>query len=202
MPSTASAQSTRAALIAVAQECLAVGDLECPISELTKRAGVSVGSLYSHFKDKRDLLEVAGAEAVSAYLPALDAKILSHEDPALALLLFLLEFGDMTEKDPRTAAIIVNSGVRALDRVREYSIEPSTAIRRSVTTGKRLPLDAEAFVIALIGAFSMMLARQTSAHPTADLPHRVALMFAGALGYSGEELEKIIAVNRAKEDSQ
>ena len=198
MPSPTSALSTRAALIAVAQDCLAIGELDCPVSVLTKRAGVSVGSLYSHFKDKRDLLEVAGAEAISAYLPALDAKILAHEDPALAMLLFMMDLGDLTESDPRAAAILVNSGMRAMDRVREYSIEPSTAIRRSVTSGKRLPLDAEAFVIALVGAFTMMLARQTSNHPTADLPHRIGLIFAGVLGYTTEELEQILIENRAK----
>lgn len=198
MPSPASASKTRAALIAVAQDCLAAGNLEISVSELTNRAGVSVGSLYSHFRDKRELFELAGAETIAGFLPALDARIIEQDDPALGLLLFMIDLGNLPDTDPRSAAIIVNSGLRAMDRVREYSIEPSTAIRRSVTTGARLPLDAEAYVIALVGAFSMMLARQTSAKPTPDLAHRVALMFAGILGYTEAELEESVIKHKGQ----
>lgn len=188
MPSPASAVKTREALIAAAQECLASDQLGASVSTLTKMAGVSVGSLYSHFKDRERLFDQAGAEYLARYLPSLNAILDRAENPALGLVGALYRLSELPQVNPRAARIAFNGGLRALNEVRYYSTEPSVAIRQAVSEGRVPPLDAEAFVIAVVGAFQMVLTRQMSNHATEDLPLRTALLFAEQLGCDEAEM--------------
>ncbi len=192
MPSSASAFKTRDALIAAAQECLASDQLGASVAQITQMAGVSVGSLYSHFKDRERLFDQAGAEYLARYLPSLNAILEKADNPAIGFVGALYRLSELPKVSPRSARIAFNGGTRALNEVRYYSTEPSVAIREAVTAGKIPPLDAEAFVIAVIGAFQMVLTRQMSNHQTENLPLRTALLFGAQLGYDEAQMQKYL----------
>ncbi|MEY4741451.1 MAG: HTH-type transcriptional regulator AcrR [Actinomycetota bacterium] len=183
MPSTASSEKTRQALILAAQDCLASDQLGISVAKLTELAGVSVGSLYSHFKDRENLFEQAGAEYLAGFLPALNRILESAPNPAIGLVGALYHLTELPTIDPRAGRIVLNGGTRALNQMRYYSTEPSMAIRQAVLAGSMSALDAEAFVISVIGAFQMVITRQLSLHATPDLPLRVALQFGHQLGF-------------------
>ena len=58
---------TRAALVRAAQACIAAGQVNVPILEITQAADVGLGSFYNHFESKEQLFQAAVEDALDAY---------------------------------------------------------------------------------------------------------------------------------------
>ena len=93
------AESTRAALLAVAQELFAeLGYAGTSTEEIVQRARVTRGALYHHFRDKRDLFEAVVEEMEAGIATRLVAAAASETDPWGRLQSGLATFLDACEE--------------------------------------------------------------------------------------------------------
>lgn len=193
MPSPASAQKTRDALIAAAEAFLAEGNSDVSVPELAKRAGVAAGSLYNHFADKHALLEAAALDALFSEIPRLQDIVMSFDDRALGFLASSVFACELPERNPRLARIIVTAGVSGFANDRAYMAGPIESITESVERGLCQCNDIEAFVLMSSGAYINVLAIQMSEHPVQNLGRRTMKLLGKQLGYSGAQLEEAFA---------
>jgi AcrR family transcriptional regulator len=84
------AERNREKLLAVARAAFADPGAEVSMTELARRAGVGVGTLYRHFPHRRELLEAVFADDVDAVCAA--AATPDGEAPGDALLAWLRRF--------------------------------------------------------------------------------------------------------------
>ncbi|MEX0800048.1 MAG: helix-turn-helix domain-containing protein [Dehalococcoidia bacterium] len=93
------AESTRAALLAVAQQLFAErGYAETSTEEIVQRARVTRGALYHHFRDKRDLFEAVVEEMEAGIATRLVAAAAGETDPWRRLHTGLGAFLDACEE--------------------------------------------------------------------------------------------------------
>jgi len=62
------AQRNRDRLVAGAGELFAADGLDVPVEEITRRAGVGMGTLYRHFPTKEDLVDAVLEDALESYV--------------------------------------------------------------------------------------------------------------------------------------
>lgn len=192
MPSPASGLKTRQALIDVSKGLLGRGEIEVSIQEIAKAAEVSVGSVYTYFKDKNELFEIAANEALLESYGPLQEVALGVEDPALGFIAACLYACKRPEFDPETARIIVTMGPVGFAKFREYLAAPTAAVQESVDSGKAKIEDVEAFVIAISGAYQNVLAHYFVGTASEDLGERVLWLFAQEIGYSREQYAEVV----------
>lgn len=192
MPSPASGLKTRQALIDVAKGYLGRGEVDVSIQEIASSADVSVGSVYTYFKDKNDLFEIAANEALLQSYGPLQEVALGVEDPALGFIAACLYACKRPEFDPETARIIVTMGPVGFARFTEYLAAPTAAVQESVDRGAAKVDDVEAFVIAISGAYQNVLAHYFVGTATPDLGERVLWRFAKEIGYSREQYAEVV----------
>ena len=189
MPSAASSAKTRDALIAAAQDLLAAGNRDASIPEIAKRAGVAVGSLYTHFGNKNELMDAAARAALDEIIPDLQTLVLSHDDRALGFLATMAYGYLLPETNPRLARILVTAGVAGFATDRSFIAGPVESINDSVSRGLCTCDDPEAFALLTSGAYLNVLAIQMSANPVPGLGVRTIKLLGRQLGYSSEQLD-------------
>jgi AcrR family transcriptional regulator len=192
MPSPASGLKTRQALIDVAKALLGKGETDGSIQEIAQLAEVSVGSVYTYFKDKAELFEVAANEALLESYGPLQEVANKVTDPALGFIAACLYACKRPEFDPETARIIVTMGPVGFARFREYLAAPTLAVQESIDNGTAEFDDVEAFVIAISGAYQNVLAHYFVGTASPDLGERVLWIFAKQLGYSEIQYKEIV----------
>lgn len=192
MPSPSSGLKTRQALVDAAKTFLGEGNSDVSIQEIAAEAGVSVGSVYTYFTDKRDLFEVAAHEAVLGSYEALGKIAYTFDDLALGFVAATLFACKRPEFDPKTARIIVTVGPLGFAKFDEYLLEPTRAIQDSVDRGLARCEDVPAFVLAFSGAYQTVLAQYVAGSASADLGERVLWLFVEQLGYSHEQYQEVI----------
>ncbi|NUR84327.1 MAG: TetR/AcrR family transcriptional regulator [Nonomuraea sp.] len=74
------AQRNRERLVEAAREVFAQRGLDAPLEEISRRAGVSIGTLYNRFPARADLVEAAFADRVDA-VRAISEAALAMDDP-------------------------------------------------------------------------------------------------------------------------
>src|SRR5690348_7358001 len=62
------AQRNREALVVSARDLIASGGVDVPVEEITRRAGVGMGTFYRHFPTKSDLVDAVLEETLDAYV--------------------------------------------------------------------------------------------------------------------------------------
>lgn len=82
------ARRNRERILAGARELFATDGVDVPVEEITRRAGVGMGTLYRHFPAKEDLIDAVLEEAFDAYV-ALAREGLAAEDAWAGLAGFL-----------------------------------------------------------------------------------------------------------------
>jgi len=193
MPSAASGLKTRQALIDVARGFLGQGNSDVTIQEIAQAADVSVGSVYTYFKDKRALFDVAAAEALMSTTPRLQEVVDGLADPGKGFLAAMLFACRRPSFDPETARIILTVGPLGFASFDEYFEGPITAINASIAMGLAHCDDVEAFVIAASGAYQNVLAHMYAGTASYELGERVLWGMAQQLGYSREDYDEIVA---------
>jgi AcrR family transcriptional regulator len=192
MPSPASGLKTRQALIDVAKHHLGQGNSDVTIQQLAADAEVSVGSLYTYFKDKRELFDAAAADALMASVPELQRVLSGLADPAMGFLASMLYACRRPSFAPETARIILTVGPLGFANFDDYFDGPKDAIRASVEAGTAICEDIEAFVISASGAYQNVLAHMYAGTASEDLGERVIWTFARELGYSREQFLEVV----------
>lgn len=192
MPSIESGLKTRQALIDVAKHLLGHGEEDASIQEIARRAEVSVGTVYTYFKDKNDLYEVAANEALLESYGPLQEVASGVEDPALGFIAACLYACNRPEFDPETARIIVTMGPVGFAKFTEYLSIPTAAVQESVDNGTAKIEDVEAFVVAISGAYQNVLAHYFVGTASPDLGERVLWLFAQEIGYTREQYAEVV----------
>ena len=113
--------STRDALLAGAQAVLAEQGPSAPISDITERAGVGVGSFYNHFESKDELFRAAAQSALAEWEDYMVRRTADLDDPEERLCARIRLMGRMSDIRPDIAHIIVNSAPRLLAMPTGYS---------------------------------------------------------------------------------
>lgn len=191
MPSPASGLKTRQALIDVAQKYLGEGAYDVTIERIAREAGVSVGSLYTHFTDKQDLFYHAAEEALLSIIPELELIVSQFDDPALGFLCSVLYHCHRGEFDPQTTRIILNAGPIGFAQFEDHRTGPIAAIEKSAKLGFNTCSDAEAFFYAVAGSFQEVLAQYFLGTESPQLAERVMKGLAAQIGYSAEQFEEV-----------
>lgn len=94
---------TRAALVRAAQACMASGQVNVPILELTQAADVGLGSFYNHFACKEELFRAALEDALDAYGDLLDQLTIGLDDPAEVFAQSFRLTGRLHRRQPQRA---------------------------------------------------------------------------------------------------
>lgn len=113
--------SVREALLHAARAILAEEGPAVPVAAITRRAGVGVGSFYNHFEGKDALFREAAQQALAEWEDYMLRRTESISDPAERLCARIRLMGRMSDIQPETAAILVNSGPRLLALPSGYS---------------------------------------------------------------------------------
>lgn len=199
MPSKESGLKTRQLLIAAAQDFLGEGRDDVSIQEVAKTAGVAVGSVYTHFSDRRHLFEIAAAEALMQGSPKLIEVAGGLEDPALGFLAIGLYSCSRHEFDPKLTRIVLTVGPIGFVNIQQYFETPAAMVKESVAKGWAKCDDVEAFVMAVSGAYQNVLAHYFAGTASPKLGERVFGLFATMLGYSAKDYARVVKhVNSVK----
>ena len=192
MPSPASGLKTRQALIDAAKGFLGHANGDVSIQEIAKSADVSVGSVYTYFKDKRELFEAAAADALMSSLPDMQRVASGMADPAMGFLAAMLHASKRPQFAPETSRIILTVGPLGFARFDDYFDVPKQAIQASIDAGTAHCEDLDAFVISCSGAYQNLLAHVYVGNAAEDLVERVFWPFAQQLGYSKDQYQQVI----------
>ena len=143
-------QQTRRALLDTARTIFtAQGYAATTTEEVVRRAGVTRGALYYHFRDKAALFEAVFDEVRGEYLAALRAAIAAAEGDAWQRLMTGVELFLDGILDPSVRRIVYIDGPAVLDWSSEQRRAPAIALLRDLFAPlmaagiiDQLPLDA------------------------------------------------------------
>ncbi|MGZ4257227.1 MAG: TetR/AcrR family transcriptional regulator [Gaiellaceae bacterium] len=113
------ARRNREQLVASAAELFAASGLDVPVEEVTRHAGVGMGTLYRHFPAKEDLIDAVLEDAFSGLLDA--AKEAAESEDAWAGLTSFLERA--------LAEHVGNRGLKDIIAMRAHGRERTEALR-------------------------------------------------------------------------
>jgi AcrR family transcriptional regulator len=116
------ARRNRERLVASAHELFAASGLDVPVEEITRHAGVGMGTLYRHFPTKEDLIDAVLEEAFTGLLDA--AKEASEAEDAWAGLTSFLQRA--------LAEHVGNRGLKDIIAMRAHGRERTEALRAQI----------------------------------------------------------------------
>ena len=185
--------ATRAALVQAAQQLIAEGRTDVPISTITELADVGFGSFYNHFKAKEQLFSVAFAEAMEGFSLTLGRLIKGVDDPARAVAIGFRVIGRVAEVAPGFASLVTRSGPASLlfdGALRQTSVH---LIGRGIRSGRfSLPSAEVAYAAiggSLLGVVSWLLSEPGES--TEDVVDALAAGVLRMLGLPDDESELI-----------
>ncbi len=143
-------QRTRRALLDTARATFAAqGYVAASTEEIVRRAGVTRGALYYHFRDKAALFEAVFDEVRGEYLAALRTAIAAAEGDAWQRLMTGVDLFLEGIQDPTAQRIVYIDGPAVLDWSSEQRRAPAIALLREIFAPlmaagiiEQLPLDA------------------------------------------------------------
>jgi AcrR family transcriptional regulator len=116
------ARRNREQLVASAHELFAASGLDVSVEEITRHAGVGMGTLYRHFPTKEDLIDAVLEDAFAGLLDA--AKEAAEAEDAWAGLTSFLERA--------LAEHVGNRGLKDIIAMRAHGLERTDALRARI----------------------------------------------------------------------
>lgn len=154
----------RLALLDAATDLLGErGYAGCSITAVAARAGVSAGSVYTHFTNKAELIADVFRAAVGREVDAVRAAARGHPSAAAQVDAVIETFAGRALKQPRRAyALLAEPVDPVVDELRlEFRLAfrdvIATAVRSGVTSGELPPQNPEIVAAALVGAIGESL---------------------------------------------
>jgi AcrR family transcriptional regulator len=185
-------QRTRGRLIAAGRRLIGEeGVAALRIADITREAGVAIGSFQNHFTSKEELVEAV----VSDSLDTLAEEIIRDEpepgDAAIAAIAALRRFVRLAYDDPELARVLVN-----LSRGEELFLQATipyarTALERAVRAGDFEIDNLEVAVTAIVAGGLAVIRRIVAGDlgPDADVP--LARMVLRGFGVEPDEAARI-----------
>ncbi len=160
----ADAVNNHTRILEVAQSVFAERGLELEMHEVAARAHLGVGTLYSHFANREDLLGAIIQRVVADALAQLDAAQAAHADDPRMALQALVFAGLQVQRqyqhlfavirDPRLTKLL-DSLYGQTTRIQFLDI-PKELINRGIKAGIfRADLDQDMAAVTIIGAFNI-----------------------------------------------
>jgi AcrR family transcriptional regulator len=118
------AKRNREQIIAAARSLLAHLGVEASVDEITRAAGVGMGTLYRHFPTKEALVDAVLEDAFDEYL-GLARSALEARDAWLGLVMYL---------EQALAMHAANRGLKDVVEARTHGRERAAAVRRELRT--------------------------------------------------------------------
>lgn len=122
---------TRAALIRAAQQFIADGRTNVPISEITQAADVGLGSFYNHFQTKEELYHAAVEEVLDLHGQLLDRLTADLDDPAIVFAHSFRLTGRLHRQEPDLSRVLLNNALRIVHA--DHGLAPRA--RRDIQAG-------------------------------------------------------------------
>jgi AcrR family transcriptional regulator len=153
--------ATRAALVAAAVELFAeLGFHAVPAEAIVRRAGVTSGALYHHFRDKRDLFRAAFDEAEASLARRVTSKARRGKDPWDRLERGVTEYLRAC-REPAVRSIVLRDGPSVLgweewhEADAAYHLRPLAAALASAMRAGLIPRrPAEPLAHVLLGSLT------------------------------------------------
>ena len=139
--------SVRDALVAAAQELIALEGDEVPVQRICDRAGVAAGSLYTHFANRDELVEVAAETAMATFEDDLLARTVDIVDPIDVFCMRMRLYGLMPDTHPLVARLVFRPTSPALAWPHGY-----------LATGRARCDDIDLLLLAAFAAFERLIA--------------------------------------------
>jgi AcrR family transcriptional regulator len=158
---------TRAALIAAAQAYAAEGNYTVPITEITNRANIGIGSFYNHFQTKEELFEAAAIAGLETLADVLDQVTEGVTDPAVIFAHRFRIAGRLHRVAPQLSKVLLNSGMSLLGA--DVGLWPRA--RRDIAAGVaagRFTVDDVDLATTLIAGGLLGLGQLLHAQPERD----------------------------------
>ena len=150
--------SVRDALVAAAQELIALEGDEVPVQRICDRAGVAAGSLYTHFANRDELVEVAAETAMATFEDDLLARTVDIVDPIDVFCMRMRLYGLMPDTHPLVARLVFRPTSPALAWPHGYPAAARDDVEAILATGRARCDDIDLLLLAAFAAFERLIA--------------------------------------------
>jgi len=186
-------ERTRSALVAAAQEFIAAGRTDVAVLDITKMAGVGLGSFYNHFDTKADLFETAVDEAAREFGDLVSRLAGGEQDPAVVVAQSFRLTGRYHRQAPVVSRSLIGGAAQLLSRGGWLVQQVRRNLANGVESGRFEVADIDLAVGTVLGA-TAMLGQRIHDHPELDdawASDVVAADLLRMLGLTAEEAHQI-----------
>lgn len=194
VPSIASGMKTRAQLIAAAQDLLSEGKSDFTIAQVAAHAGLSVGSVYTHFADREKLIIEASRAAyadVAQNWMGIIMKTLPDQAP-LGVLAISVNVAESSLRNSRVAHLVLSTGLINWARSVDRQTDLVAIFAQAAAAGQIKCDDPEALVTNMSAAYQFVIAHYLVRTHSPDLAARSMWLFAKEMGYSREQFDNAV----------
>jgi AcrR family transcriptional regulator len=169
-----------------------IGELR--IAEITREAGVALGSFQNHFESKEGFVEAVVSETLEALAAEIVDSPPTPDDPAVVAITALRRFVRLAYDDPTFSRLLVNLGRSEelfLEAIRPFA---ETALKRAADTGVFQIEDLDIAVTSIVAGSLAVIRRILDGHvgPDADVVlARTALLGFGVDAESAAEITSL-----------
>lgn len=160
-------ERTRRALVTAAQQLIADGTVNVPVSTITTSAGIGLGSFYNHFDSKEELFDVAVSEALDAFGSLLDEHAPAGKDPIETFARSFRLTGRLHRRHPELSRIILQSGVGVIWAEKGHAPRVRRDLVAGIAAGRFSSADPE-LSTALVGGAAWALGHLLHRRPDID----------------------------------
>lgn len=188
-------RETRRALIGAAQQLVARGEMDAPITTITELADVGTGSFYNHFTTKAELFDAALRAALEMLGALLDELTADIDDPALAFATRSRLLGRLHRQQPELGAALLHTSSQWVRADVGLAPRARRTIRAGIAAGRFTVADAEVAYTVVAGA-TIGIGQLLIEEPTRDAGDTTDLAVAHllrVLGVPDEDVATILA---------
>jgi AcrR family transcriptional regulator len=187
-------ERTRQELLTAARALIAErGVAELRVSDVTERIDIALGSFYSHFETKDQIVEAVLSETVAALADAIGDVGDHLEDPAEATSIGIRKLVGLCDTDPELARLLVRLEDAEPRFERMVWPRAQRIMRRGIDTGRfQVEDDALALTIAIAGVLAAMRAA-VDGRVSGDAGAACAAALLRSLGIDHDEARAIAA---------
>jgi AcrR family transcriptional regulator len=161
------------------------------LREICTAADIGMGSFYSHFATKEELVEAVVADHVGSIAEAIIERALSRDDPAEVAALAHRLFIALTAQDAQLAWLLVrlDHGEALLETASLPRFGP--VLERGIASGRFAPLNVDVMVSFIVGATLAVMRGILEGRLGPDAGVESARILLGACGLSDQEARRI-----------
>jgi AcrR family transcriptional regulator len=144
------------------------------IADITREAGVALGSFQNHFASKEELVAAVVREAIQALAAEIVGAPGPDDEPAAVAMRALRKFVRLAHDDPAFCTLIVNlahGDELFVEAIRPYA---TTALQRAVDAGTFVIDDVDLAVTYIVGGALAVTRRSLAGQAPPDADSRLA----------------------------